>query len=139
MMSIGEASRMSGVGVETIRFYERTGVTPPAPRTAAGRRVYDSAAVERLRLLKGARAFGFPLREAAALSAAAPCAEVAALAQFRLADLRARIAQMQALEAHLRALVADCAPDRAECPALAGMAGARRLTTPACPPARAPL
>ncbi len=127
MMSIGEASRASGVGVEAIRFYERAGVIPRAPRTAAGRRVYDGAAVARLRLLKGARAFGFSLREAAVLSEAAPCAEVAALAQSRLADLRARIAQMQALERHLCALVADCAPDRADCPALAALADGRPM------------
>jgi len=126
MMSIGEASRLSGVGVETIRFYERTGVTPPAPRTVAGRRLYNDAAVARLRLIKGCRAFGFSLREAAALSDAAPCPEVAALAQTRLAALRARIAQMQALERQLRALVEGCAPERAACPALEGIAQAQR-------------
>lgn len=124
-MSIGEASKASGVGVEAIRFYERSGVIPRAARTAAGRRVYDGAGVAQLRLLKGARAFGFSLSEAVALSDAAPCAEVAALARSRLADPRARIARMQALERHLCALVADCAPDRADCPALAALAGAR--------------
>lgn len=136
MMSIGAASRASGVGVETIRFYERSGVTPPAPRTAAGRRVYDAAAVERLRLIRGCRALGFSLRDAAALSDAAPCAEVAALARARLAALRARIAELQALERRLNALVADCAPDRAACPAVAAIAAGH---PPACPPARAPL
>lgn len=125
MATIGEAARMSGVGIEAIRFYERTGVLPPAPRTAAGRRVYDRHAVERLAFVKQCRAFGFSLSQAGRMAQAAPsdCAAVATLAQARLRSLRAHIAQMQALEQRLSALASGCAPDRKACPVLSGMTG----------------
>jgi MerR family mercuric resistance operon transcriptional regulator len=52
MYGIGTAAKLSGVGIETIRYYEREGVIPPAERSASGRRLYSDAAIARLRFVK---------------------------------------------------------------------------------------
>lgn len=123
MHPIGEAARRSGVKIETIRWYEREGVVPPAERSAAGRRLYDDDAVARLRFVRRCRDLGFPLAEIRALlalpaAADAPCDAVRALGERRLAGVRARLAELRALESALSGLLADCAAGREDCPAL---------------------
>lgn len=125
MASIGEAARLSGLPIGTIRFYERTGVVPAPPRTAAGRRDYDAAAVALLRVVRRCRALGFPLPEAAAMAgsgATLGCADVGSMARARAAALRASIAELTAQARRLEALAADCAPGRSDCPALEAIA-----------------
>ena len=83
MLSIGEASKRSGVHIETIRYYEREGILPPAERTASGRRCYDPQAIARLRFfVRRCRDLGFPMAEMRALLALTgeetPCAEATA-------------------------------------------------------------
>ena len=51
MVAIGEASRLSGVSIETIRYYEREGIISKAGRTAAGRRTYSDAEISELRFI----------------------------------------------------------------------------------------
>ncbi|CAN0602133.1 unnamed protein product, partial [Ectocarpus sp. 12 AP-2014] len=60
---IGKASELSGVGIETIRYYEREGITPRPARTAAGRRDYDTHIVSRLRFVKRCRELGFSISD----------------------------------------------------------------------------
>ena len=60
---IGELARQSGVKPDTVRFYEREGLLAAPARTAAGYRVYDSAARDRIRFIKRAQALGFSLDE----------------------------------------------------------------------------
>ena len=107
-MTIGEASRASGVPARTIRFYEAAGVLPPPPRTSAGHRVYSTADVRRLRLAGRARLLGVPLAEVRDLvwrAFAADCDEFAADLLDRLAerrrDVKRRIAELRALRAEL--------------------------------------
>jgi DNA-binding transcriptional MerR regulator len=58
-MLIGELADAVGVGVETVRFYERTGLLPEPPRSDAGYRLYDDEALRRLRFIRKAKDLGF--------------------------------------------------------------------------------
>ena len=55
---IGELARLAGVPVDTIRYYERTGLIPPPPRTAAGYRRYSSEVLARLQMVRRLRCRG---------------------------------------------------------------------------------
>ncbi|RME17712.1 MAG: MerR family transcriptional regulator [Alphaproteobacteria bacterium] len=129
MHAIGTASRLSGVGIETIRFYERSGVIPRPARAANGRRLYTDAEIARLRFLKKCRDLGFSLAEARALrelseNAGADCAGAAALARAHRDKVRARIAELQRLDAALGELMQNCADGNAACPLLHAIANA---------------
>jgi len=126
-LSIGELARASGVGVETIRFWERAGLLPAPPRSPSGRRLFGPEAVERLRFVRHARALGFPLEEVRTLLAMASgeaggCEEVRALAERHLLAVRARIARLRRMEAALEATLARCARGELSCPLLAALA-----------------
>jgi len=126
-LSIGELARASGVGVETIRFWERAGLLPAPPRSPSGRRLFGPEAVERLRFVRHARALGFPLEEvrtvlAMASGEAGGCEEVRALAERHLLAVRARIARLERMEAALEATLARCARGELSCPLLAALA-----------------
>lgn len=123
MATIGEAARRSGVNVETIRYYERSGVTPPPARRANGRRDYSKGDIRRLGVIRRCRAMGFALADArllATLTADAPahCAEAQALAETHLGHVRAHLARLHEIEAQLAALVEDCARRVPPCPVL---------------------
>lgn len=122
MHAIGTAARMSGVAVETIRFYERAGVLPPAARSASGRRLYDAEAVARLRFVRRCRDLAIPLVEVRRLLALpgdrGACGSVKALGMRQLDDVRARIADLRGLEAALAELIRPCDGVRDDCPAL---------------------
>lgn len=111
-MTIGGLSRATGCKIETIRYYERVGVLPRAERR--GRyRVFDGAHVERLAFVRRARALGFTLDEVRALVAlvggpGGNCAQSRALAAGHLAEVRARIADLRAMESILTEAVRRC-------------------------------
>lgn len=127
MASIGRAARLSGVAVETIRYYERVGVVPAPQRSASRRRVYDAGGIARLQMIKRCRDLGFPLAGARALLAlsegnGAACGTVLAIAEAHLAEVRHKIGELIRLEASLTELIRDCAEDTGECPALNALA-----------------
>src|ERR687896_82889 len=63
-LTIGQVARQSGVGVETVRFYEREGLLPrPSREASSGYRQYSPEAVSRLRFIRRAKELGFTLRE----------------------------------------------------------------------------
>jgi DNA-binding transcriptional MerR regulator len=62
-MKIGQVAEAAGVSVDTVRFYERRGVLPAAERRPSGYRVFDAAAVERIRMAKALQELGFTLDE----------------------------------------------------------------------------
>ncbi|MEX2614614.1 MAG: MerR family transcriptional regulator [Alphaproteobacteria bacterium] len=123
MATIGEASRRSGVKIETIRYYEREGVTPAPDRTATGRRVYTENGVSVLVFVKRCRDMGFSLSDARALLALRnatddQCDEVRSISERHIADVRNRIVALRQLEAALEALVSECRKGHTACPAL---------------------
>ncbi|MEX3008580.1 helix-turn-helix domain-containing protein [Hoeflea sp. TYP-13] len=119
MHSIGTASKRSGVHIETIRYYEREGILPPAERTASGRRVYDEDGIARLRFIRHCRELGFAIRDAQALlsltAAPMPCAEAQLIAQRNLDTVRSKIAELSVMERELSALVDQCGTHDKHC------------------------
>ena len=123
MQTIGEAAKLSGVNIETIRYYEREGIVPAADRSANGRRLYDVAAIARLRFIRRCRDLGFPISDVRTLldlsdNASRQCDDVRAISERHLSDVRERIADLQELEAALSELVQCCVDAQSECPTL---------------------
>lgn len=124
-LSIGELARRAGVGVETLRFYERQELLAEPRRTASGYRDYDPGSVDRVRFIRKAKALGFTLREirellALSCDAAATCGDVRCQAEAKVADVEARIRELQRIRRALLDLAADCQGDApaASCPFL---------------------
>lgn len=113
-MSIGEASRATGLSAQTIRRYEQMGLLPPAPRTESGYRNYRREDVVWLQYLRQARDLGFPLARLARLSRSLGTAgDSAALhreAREHLDEVRIRLADLQRIEAKLAAWVSGTDP-----------------------------
>lgn len=123
MIPIGEASRRSGVGIETIRYYEREGIVPKPARAPNNRRLYSDGDVGRLRLLKKCRALGFPLADAKALldlseEGSTDCQSVKALAEQHIANVRSKISELERLDAALHELSGNCDSGNVSCPML---------------------
>ncbi|MFA3916246.1 MerR family transcriptional regulator [Ruegeria hyattellae] len=123
MIAIGEASRQSGVGIETIRYYEREGIVPKPKRAANNRRLYTVHDVGRLLFLKKCRDLGFPLADAKTLlnlseGGGEDCQSVVKLAELHIANVRDKIAELRRLEAVLRELTANCDSGNVSCPML---------------------
>lgn len=132
-ITIGELSRRTGCKVETVRYYERVGLIPPAPRTAGRYRLYGDGDVRQLAFVRRARALGFTLNEVRMLLALArdqrkgPCAEARELAAGHLAEVRAKIADLRMMERVLSDAVARCeAGGDPGCPVIETLAEARR-------------
>ena len=123
MVAIGEASRLSGVSIETIRYYEREGIISKAGRTASGRRTYSDAEISELRFIKRCRDLGFSIHDAVALrdlatEPAGACETVEQLGQKHLVEVREKIAGLRRLESALSELVSNCAKGQRDCPML---------------------
>lgn len=113
-MKIGELAKATQTPTETIRFYEREGLLPAAPRTASNYRRYGPAEVERLGLIRRCRALDMNLQEIRALLAiwdaqGPQCGEVNALLDAHLGHVSTRIRELEALRDELQALRQRCA------------------------------
>jgi len=119
-----ELARLTGCNLETIRYYEKIGMLPDPPRTAAGYRVYAEGHVSRLRFILRARELGFSLEETRGLRELADgdnqsCAEVNERTERHLADVRSKIADLRRIERVLAATAAKCSgEDVPQCPVL---------------------
>jgi len=113
-ISIGELSRNSDCTVETIRYYERIGLLPKPRRQGGGFRRYAADDVARLNFIRRARQLGFALADVRELLRLAPgrgaaaCAEVKSLAAAHVANVRAKIADLQAMERILTRAICEC-------------------------------
>jgi DNA-binding transcriptional MerR regulator len=104
--------RSAAVSTDTLRHYERVGVLPKPKRTAAGYQQYPPEAVKRVRLVRRALEIGFTLEELAGVlkardSDGAPCSEVRALAEVKLAQVIRKIDDLCDLGDHMRHVLAD--------------------------------
>jgi MerR family mercuric resistance operon transcriptional regulator len=121
-LAIGALSKRTGSKVETIRYYERVGLLPLPGRSAGGYRLYETGHLKRLTFVRQARALGFSIDEVRRLLDLADhrqrsCAEARVLTTAHLADVRAKIADLQTMERVLEETVAKCANGRsARCP-----------------------
>lgn len=112
-LGIGALARLTGVNIETIRYYEKIDLMRPPPRTRGGHRSYAPDHVERLRFIRRARALGFGIEGIRALltlsaGAADSCAQAREIAAAHLADVRAKRDDLARLEAVLRETIAQC-------------------------------
>lgn len=109
----GDLARATGCNIETIRYYEKTGVLPDPPRTGAGYRIHSAAHATRLRFILRARELGFSMEDIRGLvgledGAAPSCAEVKERTERHLADVRAKILDLRRIEATLATTAAQC-------------------------------
>jgi DNA-binding transcriptional MerR regulator len=100
MLKIGEVSKQSGIDIEALRFYEKSGLLDKPSRTFSGYRVYGPEILERLTFIKQAQALGFSLDEIKrivddARTGQSPCDEVREIVRRRLEELDERMREMR--------------------------------------------
>jgi DNA-binding transcriptional MerR regulator len=108
----GELAAAAGIGVDSLRHYERLGLLPSPPRLENGYRSYPAESLARVRLIQRAHDVGFDLKELARILQARdrgehPCREVRALGAGKLADVEREIEALQAFRETLRRTLAD--------------------------------
>ena len=116
--TIAKLAEAGGVGVETVRYYQRRGLFP-VPKPLGAIRRYGAPEVRRLKFIRAAQAAGFTLeeiRELLALDAGHDHARARALAKERISALDARIAELEQARDALKRLARDCARSRGPCP-----------------------
>ena len=112
-MRIGHLAGKAGVAVDTIRYYERQGLLPAPARRPSGYRDYGNDDLQQLRFVRRCKALGFTLEETRELmrlnaDPATDRAEIRALTERRLADVDARLRELQALRDSLADLAKSC-------------------------------
>lgn len=125
-LTIGALADSAGVNVETIRFYQRKGLLAEPRRPQGSIRRYGPGDAARVRFIKSAQRIGFTLDETAQLlqlEDGTQCARAGAIGAHKLADIRQRLADLQAIEAVLVQLVDRCAAGRGKvsCPLIASL------------------
>lgn len=115
-ISIGQLAKAAGVGVETVRFYERKGLLDAPARKDFGYRQYGDEAVERLRFIRRAQQVGFTLKEIQDLLGLrddpdARRADVRDRAAGKIADIDAKVRDLLAMRASLAGLLESCEGD----------------------------
>jgi DNA-binding transcriptional MerR regulator len=111
-LKIGQVARLVGVGIDTVRYYEKLGLLPAAPRRASGYRVFDEITVERLRLIKQLQDLGLSLQEIDAMLRAAgehaTCEHESDKIRAALARTEQKIAALEAVRTKLRGALSRC-------------------------------
>ena len=132
-ISIGELAKATGVGVETVRFYERKGLVTAPARKTSGYRQYSEETVERMRFIRRAQQVGFTLKEIKDLLALREDADsrrgdVRDKAAAKIADMDAKVDDLLAMRESLVALLTSCEGDgpASECPIIAALGDQRQ-------------
>lgn len=112
-LGIGAVAKQAGLGIETIRFYEREGLLAEPERRTSGYRQYGPEAVVTLKFIRRAKELGFTLKEIKGLldlrlDTTATRADVRQLAQEKVADIEARITDLQRMRDALQKLIKKC-------------------------------
>ncbi|TYO97605.1 MerR family mercuric resistance operon transcriptional regulator [Geothermobacter ehrlichii] len=142
-LTIGKVARMAGVGIETIRFYERQGLIEQPPRPQNGFRIYPPETIRKIRFIRRAKQIGFSLREIRELldlyfSSGASCDEVRRRAEEKRADIEQRMRHLQQMGQALQQLIDACrqrGPDD-PCPILAELVADEPITGDSSQPPR---
>jgi MerR family mercuric resistance operon transcriptional regulator len=141
-LAIGPLSKRTGCNIETIRYYERVGLLPAPVRSPGGYRLYGDQHLKRLTFIRRARSLGFSIDEVRTLLKLAderkrPCAEVRVVAAAHLEDVRAKIADLRAMERVLSETVAKCANGKqSDCPLIEALYREDSSPRAASPPRR---
>jgi Cu(I)-responsive transcriptional regulator len=127
-MNIGEAASASGVSAKMVRHYEGVGLLPPVNRTASGYRQYSDKEVSTLRFIRHCRDLGFSLEQIGELldlwqNRKRSSRQVKALAQAHIAELDAKLQELQEMRSTLEHLAHCCnGDDRPDCPIIESLA-----------------
>ncbi|MGH8050941.1 MAG: heavy metal-responsive transcriptional regulator, partial [Arenimonas sp.] len=128
LMNIGQLAKLAGVGIDTIRYYEKEAVLPKPHRLGSGYRRYTQADVARLEFIRRAKALGFTLAEITELlalsgNAQADMSAVNKAVRQHLATVKTKLAELERIRTGLEALINIC-PGQGEiktCPILAAL------------------
>ncbi|MBO0796705.1 MAG: MerR family DNA-binding protein [Ktedonobacteraceae bacterium] len=125
MLSIGQVARRAGVGVETVRFYEREGLLEEPPRRASGYRQYSEQVVKRIHFIKRAQQLGFSLKEMMELlmlrvDGQTSCEEVKRHTEAKIAQVEQKLLDLQRMRQALLQVASLCEEEgpRSRCPML---------------------
>jgi Cu(I)-responsive transcriptional regulator len=113
ILTIGRLARATGTNVETIRFYEKSGILPAPARTDGNYRSYDPAHLNRLSFVRRARDLGFSLDEVKALLKLSDdqnqsCAAVDNIAKKHRDEVERKIRDLEALKSELDRIIDEC-------------------------------
>ena len=129
-LTIGQVAKRAGVGIETIRYYERRGLLEAPRRRDSGYRVFSQNEIRRLIFIREAKALGFTLAEIEDLLALrtdtrSGCREVQALGTSKLLEVEKKIAVLQKMRRVLKNLVTQCPGEgpKNDCPILDALDG----------------
>jgi MerR family copper efflux transcriptional regulator len=136
-LSTSEVAKQAGINLESIRFYEKQGLLPKAPRTRSGYRVFSEESVRRVRFIKRAQELGFSLKEikellALRLDPDSGCGQVRQRAETKLRDTEEKIRDLQRMKKTLARLAAAC-PGRGastNCPILESLDAVNSVSRP---------
>ena len=134
-LTIGKVANRAGLGIETVRFYEREGLIAEPPRgESSGYRHYPEGTVARLRFIKKAKDLGFSLKEIRELLSlkakpSGSCADVRARATDKIENINQKISVLQAMRVALTGLVEECSGTgpRTDCPILNALDAEQKL------------
>ena len=123
--TIGKVAQQVGIGIETIRFYERKGLIDEPPRRESGYRQYQEDDISRLKFIQKAKTLGFSLNEISDLLSLrggpdTATREIKQLAETKLNDIESKIKMLRSMQRSLKTLVDKC-PGKGptnECPIL---------------------
>jgi MerR family mercuric resistance operon transcriptional regulator len=126
-MKIGDLARAAGIGVETVRYYQRRQLVRVPVKPAGATRTYAAADLARLRFIRRAQALGLSLSEIRALLrlSRTDCEDAQAVARTKLTLVRDKLADLQRLAETLESVLAQCARrDSSDgCPIIATLGG----------------
>ncbi len=124
-LTIGQVAKQAGVGVETIRFYERKRLIDQPQGKEAGYRHYPQEVIGRIKFIKNAKELGFSLKEISELlnlriDPATTCADVRKKAMDKINDVEAKIGELENIKKALTELASICVGSgpTSECPIL---------------------
>ncbi len=128
-MTIGRVAKAAGVPATTLRYYEREGLLDAPVRTAAGYRMYDDQAVERLRFIRAAQAVGFTLndiRTLLQLDSHESCGDVQKLLERRIGEVDRKLAELNYVRTALSKALKECKTSDRDCPVLISLSARGR-------------
>lgn len=124
-LTIGQLASRAGVGVETVRFYERQGLLDEPSRRESGYRQYTENVVDRLSFIRSAKELGFTLKEikellSLRLDPSTTCADVKVRAEAKIIDIEVKIRTLQRMKKALVKITKACSGSgpTSECPIL---------------------
>ena len=133
-MTIGQVAKQTGVGIETIRFYERRGLIDEPPRRESGYRQYPEDVIARIEFIKRAKELGFSLKEIQELLALrvdqeTSCSDVRHRAEAKIEDTERKIKELRRIKKALKTLATACTGrgPTSQCPILEALNGKTAL------------